>query len=392
MNMIRIYISISLIFLIFINSYARIGLGAPGVDDATVLWTGTWESKIGIDAGSEFNLESSKIDAVRAPISLRYGWKDRLEFGFGIPFAFQKSNNPLFDGSGLSDISMALKYQMTQNEGAYPATATELKIGYGLNNTVSSDAISIGIVYALTKVFSEGRSAGHLNLGYTLFMANRDDVFHWGLSYERRFRDTLRWSIGANSGEQIVPGVRKDIVGFAGLTKEITPTLEISFSGGAGITKESPNWIARLGITKEFGRTGGQATRYRMTEWGEPPAPGAAEIIHRAEAAMSINDYTYAIALYREAISKDSSIPSAWNNMGTAYYKLGRFRDAITNYEEAERLDTKNADIPFNIGLAFYRIGEVQEARKAFARALTIDPNHTLARSNLMSLGGITGK
>ncbi|OIO34894.1 MAG: hypothetical protein COS94_10145 [Candidatus Hydrogenedentes bacterium CG07_land_8_20_14_0_80_42_17] len=394
--MIRRLLFFAIVLFTFLFSFskvdARIGLGTMFADDATVLWAGTWESKIGLDAGAGLMLEGSELSAVRAPISLRYGWKDRLEVGFGIPFAFQSSSNSDFDGSGLSDLSVALKYQMTQNEGNYPATSTEIKLGYGLNNPASSDAISIGIVYALTKVFSEGRSAGHLNLGYTLFMSKRDDVFQWGGAYERRFRDTMRWSLGVNSGQQLVPGVRKDIVGELGLTKELTPTLEMAFSGGAGFTKESPNWIARVGITKEFGKTAGDATNYRKAEWGRPPAPGAEESIAQAESAMAQNDYPLAISLYREAISKDSSIPSAWNNMGNAYYRMGRPREAIEAYEKAAELEPKNADIPFNIGLAYYRIGEVQSARRAFARALEIDPNHSLARSNLISLGGLTGE
>ncbi len=367
---------------------ARIGLGSVGVDDATTLWQGTWEARVGVDAGAGYDIEGSRADVFRFPVSLRYGWRERLEIGFGAPFAFQRSDDYRLDGSGLSDIAMALKYQMSRDEGSAPASSTELRVGYGFNNAVSSDAWSIGVIYALTKVFSEGRSAGHLNLGYTIFTAQRQDVLMWGLGYERRVGDAARLSLGANSGTQMIPGVRKDIMAELGLAYEIGSATEFSISGGAGLTKESPDWQVRLGVLKEFGRAAGTATSYRMTEWGLPPDPTAAEMVHDAEAAMTAQDYELAISYYRESIAKDSTLPAAWNNLGTAYYRLGRDREAIEAYESAARLAPASADIPYNIGLAYYRLGDIQNARRAFARALQADPGHTRARSSLLSLGG----
>lgn len=367
---------------------ARIGLGSPGVDDATTLWQGTWETRLGVEAGGNYALQGSRLDAVRVPLSMRYGWKERLEIGFGLPFAFQTSANPLLEGSGLSDIAVALKYQMTQSEGSYPATSTELRLGYGLNNNVSSDAVSIGIVYALTKTFTEGRSAGHVNLGYTLYTAQRDDVFNWGLAYEHRMGETFRWSAGFNSGSQVVPGVRRDIMAELGLTKEMSPTLEYSLSGGAGLTKESPDWQVRLGLVKEFGSGAGSATPYRSAEWGRPPAPGAAELVNYGEDAAREGDYPLAISYYREALAKDSALPSAWNNMGLVYYKTGRYREALEAFENASKIGEPNADIFFNMGLVYYKMGDLIEARRAFARALEINPEHPHARSNLLSLEG----
>ncbi len=372
----------------FLPAGARIGYGAVGVDDATTLWPGVFEFKFGIDAGADYQLESSRIDVVRSPLSLRYGWKERLEVGLNVPFAFQKSEDRKFEGSGISDVALGLKYQMTKDDGNVPASATELKLGYGAGTALSSDALSFGVFYSVSKSFGDGRSSGHLNLGYTIFMANREDVFMWGLGYERRLYETLRWTVGANSGGQIIPGVRSDIMAELGIVKEINPTLEFALSGGAGVTKESPDWQVRLGLTKEFGNLAGAANSYRHAEWNVPPAPGAAEIIHKGEIAARLGDYPLAISYYREAIAKDSSIPSAWNNMGIALFKAGRTREALEAYENAAKLQESNADIYYNMGLAHYKLGDILSARKAFAKALSFNPEHSSARSNLLALEG----
>jgi tetratricopeptide (TPR) repeat protein len=370
---------------------ARIGLGSVGVDDATTLWPGTWELKTGIEAGAAYKLEGTKLDAIKVPLALRYGWQERVEIGFGVPFVFQNSQTAKFDGSGISDAWFALKYQMTQNEGVTPASSTELKLGYSGDQIVGSDAFSIAINYALTKMFSNGRSAGHLNLGYTLYTANRTDVFSWGLGYERRLRETMRWTAGVNSGMQVLPGIRRDIMAELGIAGEVNPSLEYTLAAGVGVTKESPDWQFRLGVTKEFGRNAGAATEYRATEWNRPPAPSPIEKVHLGEDAARAGDLTLAIAYYREALATDSTLVSAWNNMGIALFRLGRTRDALEAYENAAKLDPANADIFFNMGLAHYKLGEIASARRAFAQALKVNPQHTLARSNLMSLEGRTG-
>lgn len=369
---------------------ARIGYGVASTDDATTLWPETWEVRFGIEAGANYRLEGSDVTAVRVPTQVRYGWRERLEWGFWLPFIYQNSDNNKFDGSGIGDIAVALKYQMTQEEDAYPATATELRLGYGPGTATASDALSVALNYAISKSFGS-RSVGHANLGYTFFTANRQDVLNWGAAYDYRFLDTVRGFIGANSGTQMMPGVRNDIIAELGFTKEAGPSLEYQIAAGIGLNKQSPDWQVRFGVTKEFGRGAGAATAFRRAEWNRPPAPTAAEIVARGEDAARTGDYALAISYYRDAIALDSALPSAWNNMGIAYFKLGRTQDALAAYENAAKLAPSNADIYFNMGLAHYKLGDVYAARRAFATALSHNPDHAQARSNLLSLEGRTG-
>lgn len=367
---------------------ARIGYGAAGVDDASTLWAGVWEVGAGILGGGGYKFEGSKIDLVSVPMSLRYGWKERLEFGFDVPFAYQKSDNPQFEGSGLSDARFGIKYQMSENQRNTPASATELKLGWGPNSTVGSHAFSAGVFYSLSRAFGSGESFGHMNLGYTYYALNRSDVFSWGFAYERRIRDLMRGSLSLHSGSQPMPGLKKDIVLEAGVAQEAGPTMEYTASVGVGVTSAAPDWQLRLGLRKEFGDRAGEATSFRRAEWARPPDPTVAEIIHLGEAAMKNRDYELAVDKYRAAIAADSTQASAWNNLGIALFNLGRAREALEAYQQASRLDPENADVYFNIGLVNYRMGDLIASRRAFARALEINPGHELAKSNLIALEG----
>lgn len=386
----RSLITFGFLLIVASSAHARIGYGVPGLDDPTTLWPGVWEVAFGLEGGSGYRRDKAKIDAIRVPVTITYGWQERLEVGVAVPFAFQNSNDPRFDGSGLGDVSTNLKYQMTREEGNTPSSSTELRLGYGPGDVVASDDFSVGIFYAVAKSFG-ARSAAHLNLGYTIFRGNRDDVFSWGVAYEMSLRDRLRWTAGVTAGNRIVTGVRKDVVAELGLAGEINSSLEYFVSGGAGLTKESPTWLLRLGLKKEFGQLAGEATPHRRGEWNLPPAPVVSEIVNKGEVAARTGDYALAVSYYREAIAKDSSIPSAWNNMGIALFKLGRTGEALEAYEIAAKLDVSNADIYFNMGLAHYKLGDLVAARKAFARALELNPQHSIARSNLLSLEGRSG-
>lgn len=375
-----------LIFALVLPASARIGYGVPGLDEPTTLWPDVWEVALGIEGGAGYTLGRNEINALRIPVALSYGWRERLELGLDVPFAFQHSDDQSVDGSGLGDVAARLKYQMTRDEGNSPASATEIRLGYGPGDIVASDGFLFGINYSVGKSFW-GHSTGFLNLGYT-FYGGREDIFSWGVGYERRVRDTLRLTAAVNAANRIVTRIRKDIVAELGLSGEVNPTLEYFISGGAGLTKESPDWQMRLGFRKEFGRAAGEATPLKRAEWGRPPEPDAAAIINSGEIAARTGDYALAVSYYREAVAKDPTIASAWNNMGIALFKLGRTREALEAYEKASHLDVSNADIYFNMGLAHYKLGDLLSARRSFARALELNPAHATARSNLMALEG----
>lgn len=368
---------------------ARIGYGVIGVRDASTLWRGVWAFDAELDAGAGYKINGEKITTLlKVPGTLRYGWRERTELGLTVPFAYQKSLSSIYDGSGISDASMFLKYQMSADEGGTPASATELRIGVGPNNPVSSDAVTCGVFYSVSKTFAKGESFGHMNLGYTFYSNGNSDVFSYAFAYDRRLTPSLRGSVALTSGNLLVPRLKKDMVVELGLTKEVSPTLEFGIAGGAGVSSAGPSWQMRLAMKKEMFGAAGEATPYTRAEFAPPPPPTAVAVLQTAENAAHIGDYEGAVARYREALDKDSGIPSAWNNLGIALYRLGRTQEALQAYEKASSLDPNNADIYFNEGLAYYKLGDLLAARRAFARAVELNPDHSLAKTNLRALSG----
>jgi serine/threonine-protein kinase len=59
----------------------------------------------------------------------------------------------------------------------------------------------------------------------------------------------------------------------------------------------------------------------------------------------------------------------ALSNLGTAYYRLGRFTDAAAAYESALRLDAKAPLLHGNLGDAYLRLDRRTDAAREFASA-----------------------
>jgi superkiller protein 3 len=78
----------------------------------------------------------------------------------------------------------------------------------------------------------------------------------------------------------------------------------------------------------------------------------------------------------------------AWNNLGVALQQQGKIDDAVAAYEHAVKtVATPSAQLFENLGTAHLRKADMDAARKAFERALTIDPQRPEARRALHILG-----
>ncbi|HPR90556.1 MAG TPA: tetratricopeptide repeat protein [Synergistaceae bacterium] len=73
----------------------------------------------------------------------------------------------------------------------------------------------------------------------------------------------------------------------------------------------------------------------------------------------------------------------AYNNLGVAYRRLGRFDEAVAAYKKALALDPSLGAIHRNLGVALMKTGVWSEAREAFSRALQIEPTHATTHVNL---------
>lgn len=90
---------------------------------------------------------------------------------------------------------------------------------------------------------------------------------------------------------------------------------------------------------------------------------------------------------------KDPLWPTYYNGLVTLYLNKGlelgriqKYNRAIYYFQKGLEIDPKNADLWYNIGGAYYTVGNYSEAKKAWKKALKINPDYTDARRGLDAL------
>lgn len=66
--------------------------------------------------------------------------------------------------------------------------------------------------------------------------------------------------------------------------------------------------------------------------------------------------------------------------------KAGQYDESLSFYIKALNIEPSNADIHYNIGTAFQAKGDIARARKAYAKAIELDPKDNSAKEALISL------
>jgi hypothetical protein len=84
---------------------------------------------------------------------------------------------------------------------------------------------------------------------------------------------------------------------------------------------------------------------------------------------------------------KLSALSAACFNRGLDVGSEGRFDEALVWFERARRVDPLNALILTNLGKAHYGLGQTDLARRAWSRALELDPGQVAARAGLDVVG-----
>ncbi|HPF61728.1 MAG: tetratricopeptide repeat protein [Gemmatimonadetes bacterium] len=90
----------------------------------------------------------------------------------------------------------------------------------------------------------------------------------------------------------------------------------------------------------------------------------------------------------RHALGEDPTIPQISKNLGDLLYRAGRWDEAEEAYKRAATLSPRlGDDLYFKLGNLACRRGDLGTARGHWERALEINPEHALARSNLAGAG-----
>ena len=85
----------------------------------------------------------------------------------------------------------------------------------------------------------------------------------------------------------------------------------------------------------------------------------------------------------RGALTRDPTLPDAWNSMGLVAYDQKRYEDAEAAYRKAIRLQPQCAPAYNNLANVLLARGSLVEAAEALRSALRIEPNNPAALTNL---------
>ena len=93
-------------------------------------------------------------------------------------------------------------------------------------------------------------------------------------------------------------------------------------------------------------------------------------------------NYKSAIKTCEKVLEEEPENEVAYNNLGIAYYGLGKFTKAIECYEQAIKIAPKYAKPYCNIGVIKETQGKISEAIEYYNKALSIDSTLEQANSN----------
>jgi len=87
---------------------------------------------------------------------------------------------------------------------------------------------------------------------------------------------------------------------------------------------------------------------------------------------LKLEDYTKAIEFLQKALRVDKNYSEAWNNLGVAYERMGRYNEAIEAYKTAlQNTFYRNPEKAFNnLGRVYYRIRRYDDAIDAYKEAI----------------------
>ncbi|HET7840778.1 MAG TPA: tetratricopeptide repeat protein [Terriglobia bacterium] len=117
----------------------------------------------------------------------------------------------------------------------------------------------------------------------------------------------------------------------------------------------------------------------------EPDDAAAHLDLARADLHDEGGDLNEAIAELRTALEKDPGIPGAWNNLGEAQMRAGKFDDAAAAYRETLKQTPKDDTAHFSLGEALKRAGKIDEAANEYREAVRLNDQWKDALSVMLS-------
>ena len=123
----------------------------------------------------------------------------------------------------------------------------------------------------------------------------------------------------------------------------------------------------------------------RLGDEGVSRHPHAAPVyLHMGAVLERKGDWEPAEAMYRRATEEDGEMAQAHKALGDALYRRGAYDEAAEAYGRAVRLAPRlGDDVYFRMGNIHYKRMERQQAVELWRRALEINPQNSVVRTNL---------
>lgn len=123
----------------------------------------------------------------------------------------------------------------------------------------------------------------------------------------------------------------------------------------------------------------------RLGEEGTAAHPHSAPVhLHYGALRERRGEWEQAEKLYRRAVEEDGELPQAHKALGDALYRRGAYDEAADCYRRALQLrDDLGDDVYFRLGNVHYKRMERPEAVRLWKRALELNPQNNVVRTNL---------
>lgn len=116
---------------------------------------------------------------------------------------------------------------------------------------------------------------------------------------------------------------------------------------------------------------------------GQRQSKDAKSLLMQGNRSMAQEAYADAIDSYQDLLKLNPRHAIALNNLGSALYKLGRYKEAESCFHQAIRVSPDFPDPHSNIGNMLLLKGQYADAENFLRRALKLNPRFVDARTNL---------
>ena len=182
--------------------------------------------------------------------------------------------------------------------------------------------------------------------------------------------------------------LRAQILRLAGRAAEARLALDRARERGGVVTPSAP-WFHLAAVTALA--DGDPATAVARLEEGVQAHPRSAALLSCLAAARARQGQDDdALRLAERAVAEDQSLAQPMKVVGDVHYRAGRFDLAAAWYARAlESAPALGADVWLRLGNVRLRQGDRAGAVDAWREALTLQPDHAIARGNLDALGAL---